>query len=359
MKKDIEIKLHKKRTKKLKIMPEFIVNYIMIMQEKYGINTQIAYLIDYNIYLEYLLTLPQFYKYKEINEFRPDDLGSRYLNENDIWGFLDYLNGYKKIYITKTGKKIEKHFSNTRVGKARKLASIHKLYKYLSRRYDIDDITKHIEIQIKQKKEIRDRLNNKEINLLINTIQFDKNIKNDTLLKYHKKVKLRDLCIVLLLGLTGIRVSELIQLDISDISIHDEKMIVIRKSGNQDMLFIPDAALPFLKEYIDFRNNIKGVSEEYKNALFLSLHKKRINQESIRNLLKKYKTRANIQIDITPHTLRRTFATHLLNIENGSIELVAQQLGHSSIETARRFYADLNEETIKKATKNFTYNKNI
>jgi integrase/recombinase XerC len=354
MKRDIETKLYQIRTHRLKQMPDFIADFIMSKQEKMSLNTQIAYIKDYTLFFEYLLTLPQFKRYDDITQFKVTDMGIEYISEKDIWHFLDYLTFYKKTFVRKDGKEYTQTFTNTKQGKARKLASLHTLYEYLGRKYKIHDPTKFVEIEIKKKRQIKDRLDNDEINRFVDIIINDVNIENERKLKFHQRIKYRDLTILLLLAFTGIRISELVQLDINDISIKDEAMVVTRKGGNQEKLYVPEEIIPAMKEYISQRKLVLDVENEYKDALFLSNQKRRIDPKTVRYMLKKYAKRANIPITVTPHTLRRTFATKLLEIY-GNIELVAQQLGHSSVETTRRFYADLTEETKRKAMKSFKY----
>lgn len=354
MKRDLETKLYQIRTERLKQMPDFIADFIMSKQEKMSLNTQIAYIKDYTLFFEYLLTLPAFDKYQTIDQFKITDMSSEYINEKDIWHFLDYLTCYKKTFIRKDGKEYTQTFTNTKQGKARKLASLHTLYEYLGRKYKIPDPTKFVEIEVKKKKQIKDRLDNEEVNRFVDIIINDVNIENKRRLKFHQRTKYRDLTMLLLLAFTGIRISELVQLDISDISIKDEAMVVIRKGGDQEKLFVPEEIIPALKEYIQKRKSLIDVENEYKDALFLSNQKKRIDPKTVRYMLKKYAKIAKINIKVTPHTFRRTFATKLLEMY-GNIELVAQQLGHSSVETTRRFYADLTEKTKRKAMKGFKY----
>ena len=354
MKRDIETKLYQTRANRLKQMPDFIADFIMSKQEKMSLNTQIAYIKDYTLFFEYLLTLPRFEGYKDISEFKVEDMGVEYINEKDIWHFLDHLTSYKKTFVRKDGKEYTQTFNNTKQGKARKLASLHTLYEYMGRKFKIQDPTKFVEIEVNKKKQIKDRLDNEEVNRFVDIIINDVNIENERKLKFHQRTKYRDLTMLLLLAFTGIRIAELVQLDVTDLSIKDEAMVVTRKGGDQEKLFVPEEILPPIQEYIDQRKSVLDVDNEYKDALFLSNQKKRINPKTVRYMLDKYAKRAKINIKVTPHTFRRTFATKLLDIY-GNIELVAQQLGHSSVETTRRFYADLTEETKRKAMKGFKY----
>ncbi len=374
MKKDIEIKLNQIRAEKLVQLPEFIAEYILLNQERMSLNTQIAYMKDYIIFLEYLLETPVFKdKYQSINQFQVEDMAEK-LNKEDehtnvpqndkvqrtavvdekcIVKFLEHLNYYEKTFIGKDGKEKKQVFKNTRQGKARKLASLHSLYKYLSRKYDLKDPTRYVEVVVKKKRKIKERLTDAEINRFVDIIINDVNIESERKLKFHQQVKYRDLTMLLLLAFTGIRIAELVQLDINDIDTKEGVMIVTRKGENQERLFIPEEIMPIVKDYIEKRKADLDVGLDSKDVLFLSNQKKRIHPKTVRYMIQKYAKRANITVKVTPHTFRRTFATKLLDL-HGNIQLVAQLLGHSSIETTR-MYADVKERTLRETMKGFRY----
>lgn len=352
MKKDIEMKLSKTRMNRLKVMPDLVSDYIMSIQEKMTLRTQIAYIKDYTMFLEYLLSLPAFKEYAKIEEFQVSDMET--LEEKDIWQFLDYLTEYKKTFKGKNGDEYTQTFTNTKQGKARKLASLHSLFDYLARKYKIKDPTKFIEVKVNKKREIKDRLNNEEINRLMHVIIDDANIENERKKKFHQRIKFRDLNMLLILAFTGMRVSELIQLDISDVNIQEEALVVTRKGGDEDKLYMSDEIIGHLSDYIDKRKSIIALDNNNKDALFLSNQRKRINAKTVSYMLDKYAKRAEIPIKVTPHVLRRSFAMELLD-KTGNIELVGSILGHNSIEVTKRFYAKSTEEAKRNSLKGFQY----
>ena len=94
--------------------------------------------------------------------------------------------------------------------------------------------------------------------------------------------------------------------------------------------------------YLDEREKIIPL-EGHEDALFLSLQKRRITQRAVQNLVKKYAAvAAPLKTKISPHKLRSTFATNLYN-NTGDIYLVADVLGHSSVDTTRKHYADMTD----------------
>ena len=97
-----------------------------------------------------------------------------------------------------------------------------------------------------------------------------------------------------------------------------------------------------LSEYLEERKETETVPG-HENALFLSLQRKRISQRAVQNLVKKYASvAAPLKPKISPHKLRSTYATNLYN-ETGDIYLVADVLGHTSVDTTRKHYADMTD----------------
>ncbi len=352
MKKDIETKKIKLRDRRLREMPDFIADFIFSVQESKAISTQIEYIKDITLFFEFIIDLPEFSHIKNISELTIQDL--KKLDEKDVRHFISHLTEYKKTFTRKDNSIYTQTFRNNQEGKARKLATLHVLYKWLTRNYDIIDITRHVEIKVNKKKQIKDKLDKNEIDKLVKTIIDDANIESKQVLKFHLRNKLRDLTITLLLAFTGIRIGELVQLDLDDISTKDLVMVVIRKSGDQELVYMPKEIISTLNAYIEKRKMLKDIPKEYENALFVTWQKKRIHPKTINAMLRKYKQRAKIDIKVTPHTFRRTFGTALLD-QLGDIQLVADILGHSSPETTRKHYAQTSEKRKKQVVTKFNY----
>lgn len=154
---------------------------------------------------------------------------------------------------------------------------------------------------------------------------------------------IRDLCIIELLFSTGMRVSEISNLKIEQISIENE-VIHLTGKGNKDRR-IPicgDATINVINEYINIHNS--GTNSGI--FFFKNRDGNRISEQSIRNMTKKYKNESLISANITPHMFRHTVATMLL--ENGAdIRFIQQFLGHSSI-TTTQIYAHVSEEAQRR-----------
>ena len=145
----------------------------------------------------------------------------------------------------------------------------------------------------------------------------------------------RDATILELLYATGLRVSELVSLDISDIDF-EESFILCRsgKAEKQRRVFLHSKAVEELKQYLQIARITLLGSKTSQTALFVNHRGERLTRQWIWNILKICSKKANIDEGITPHTLRHSFATHML--QNGaSLRHVQELLGHSSISTTQ------------------------
>ena len=160
--------------------------------------------------------------------------------------------------------------------------------------------------------------------------------------KYQKLTAKRDFAMLSLFLGTGIRVSECIGIDLDDLDMENNAFIVTRKGGNQVVLYFPPEVADALGEYLEERKNTEALPGS-ENALFLSLQRKRITQRAVQNLVKKYAAiAAPLKQKISPHKLRSTYATNLYQ-ETSDIYLVADVLGHTSVDTTRKHYADMTD----------------
>jgi len=154
---------------------------------------------------------------------------------------------------------------------------------------------------------------------------------------------------MLFLG-TGIRVSELVGIDIDDIDFSINGFLVTRKGGNQTILYFPESVAEALTDYLHERRNIEAL-DGHENAFFLSLQRRRITQRAVENLVKKYALiAAPLKKKISPHKLRSTFGTSLYQ-STGDIYLVADVLGHADVNTTRKHYAAMTDLHKREAAK--------
>lgn len=153
----------------------------------------------------------------------------------------------------------------------------------------------------------------------------------------------RDHAMLELLYATGIRVSELIGLDVGDVNLAGG-FIRCRSKTRERIIPLYRTAIKALRDYItDIRPRIISGPDE--QALFVNMNGGRMSRQGFWKIIKHYQEKAHIEKDITPHTLRHSFAAHLL--ENGAdLRSIQQMLGHSDI-SSTQVYTQLVKQNLK------------
>jgi len=151
----------------------------------------------------------------------------------------------------------------------------------------------------------------------------------------------RDRAVIETFYSTGIRVSELVGLNIEDIDFIGAVIKVLGKGKKERIVPIGDIALAAIRAYLERRKK-----EQEAGALFLNKSGKRITDRGIRNIIDKYIRIASIRQGVSPHTLRHSFATHLLN-RGADLRSVQELLGHVNLSTTQ-IYTHLTTEKLKK-----------
>jgi integrase/recombinase XerD len=204
----------------------------------------------------------------------------------------------------------------------RKLSSIRSFYKFLVSINEISsDPTENLETP-KNKRKLPSILTLEEISKLMDQPSG----------KDHKSI--RDKAMLELLYGTGIRVSELIGLNLEDVDINGAT-IVCRSSSKVRTTNIEKRAIPYLQNYLK-DSRVKLVRNKEEKALFVNFHGRRMTRQGFWKIVKYYTQKANINKDITPHTLRHSFAIHLLN-KGTDIQALQEILGHSDLSTTQMY----------------------
>ncbi len=148
---------------------------------------------------------------------------------------------------------------------------------------------------------------------------------------------------------TGMRVTEIISLNVEDVNLESAN-VVCKTGSRQRVIPLGKMSLAALKEYLEQARNIL-VKTDKEKALFVNLNGKRLTRQGFWKIIKYYQEQANIEKDITPHTLRHSFATHLL--QNGAdLKSIQIMLGHSDISSTQvymHFQNDGLNDIYKKA----------
>ncbi len=326
----------------LKELPECMSDYFRSIQFSTEPRTRLGYATDLQGFCTYLIQSCTQISVDTVNKLTIQDFEA--VTAADIEEYLGSMQLYRK-----NGRK----YSNGEQAIKRKLSSIRGFYKYL---HINQIINVNPSLQVKMPK-----LHNKSI-IKFNTDevgQFLDNVESGTMmtnhqLAYHNKLKARDLAITTLLVGTGIRVSECVGLDITDVDFKEDCIKVIRKGGSEDIVYFGAEVRAALLEYMSERRLINPVEEDT-NALFISSRNRRITVRSVEILVKKYAQTVTTLKKITPHKLRSTYGTNLYN-ETGDIYLVASVLGHKSVNTTQKHYVDSSD--TKKLAKNMVKLRN-
>lgn len=288
-------------------MQEFIDSFIdhLMVQLGYSQNTLSAYRNDLGQFAEYL-TAAGWLRWAQVTE-------------NTIAGYLLQLR--------------DKEYSSSTV--ARKTAAIKRFFRYLASE---GLVSENPALQVgtpKVAKKIPRTLGIDEVDRLLTTIREGSGPKT-----------LRDLAMIELLYATGMRVSELISLNLDDVNLASRTARCLGKGSKERIIPVyPRAAMAVSAYLEDGRLNYLKDREE--RALFLNPRGGRLTRQGLWLIIKEYVELAGIQSTVTPHTLRHSFATHLL-AEGAGLREVQRLLGHSNVSTTQ-IYTQVTDERLRQS----------
>lgn len=213
---------------------------------------------------------------------------------------------------------------------ARKITSIKSFHKYLSETNNIEDVSLKINIP-KFYRKLPNILTIEEVDNLL-----DINLKSP--FDYRNKAMLE------LMYSSGLRVSELINLKLSDIDLDNNYVRCFGKGNKERIVPIGEVAIEYLKIYInEYRDSMK--KGYYTENIFLNNHGKNITRQGFFLIIKQIAKEKDIDKNITPHMLRHSFATHLLN--NGAdLRTIQEMLGHANLSTTQ-VYTNVSTDILK------------
>ena len=218
---------------------------------------------------------------------------------------------------------------------ARKLATLRSFYKFCLRRGYVQANPLTSIRTPKQEKRLPKFLDPEQVNTLLRTPD------DNTLLGA------RDRAMLEVMYSTGIRVSELVDLNASDVDSLGQAVRVRGKGRRERIAPIGPTALAAINKYMGLRKSDPRSANFNQDALFVNKHGQRLSTRSVRRKLDKYLAQAGLDPSISPHTLRHTFATHML--ENGAdLRSVQELLGHQSISTTQ-VYTHVTAQRLKAA----------
>ena len=289
-------------------------------------NTIREYFYDLRMFLRYILVnntnLNKEFAEIPINDFDFELI--KKISLSDLYAFIAFINN--------------EHSSND-CYRARKVASLKSFFKYL---------------YIKDKSITEDPAANLESPKIKKRLPKYLSVEQsvDLLKAIDGEYQKRDLCIFLLFLTCGLRLSELVNINISDINFAKRSLRVVGKGNKERIVYLNDLCINTIKDYIEIRP-MDGVLQKDKDALFLSRKLRRISNRMVEILAKKYFIKADIDPEkYTPHKLRHTAATIMYREGNVDIRTLQELLGHASLSTTQLYTHVKNEGLISAADNN-------
>lgn len=311
--------------------PDFLnsfIDYIETILNK-SPNTIKEYNYDLNNFLKFLkvrfkMTKETDFKKIYIHDMTIDDL--KRVTLDDLHAYLAYL--------TRTN-------NSKATTRARKVSSIKALFNYLTAKTNL--------LEINPAQNLESPKLGKRIPKYLSLDESKKLLKVTAISENQRNVE-RDYAIITIFLNCGIRLSELVGINIKDISFDEDKLNVIGKGNKERTIYLNNACIKAIKVYLDVRPNDIQTPENEK-PLFLSEQKKRISQRTVQTIVKKELQKAGLDTNkYSVHKLRHTAAT--LMYQNGvDIRALQELLGHESIATTE-IYTHVDNEQIRDAVEN-------
>ena len=326
-------------TEILEELPYFLKEFFRGITDSKTSATRLNYAYDLRNFFNYLITHEYVFKHRVLKDIDLNDLDK--ITSDMLEAFLDFTTYYEK---ETTHQSIVR--TNKERGKSRKLSAIKTMFAYFLKKKKISTNPAILVETPKIREKTIVRLEIDEVARLLDSVEQGDNLTK-TQKKYHNLTKKRDLAILTLFLGTGIRVSECVGIDLEHINFDINAIKIIRKGGNESIIYIGSEVEEALKSYIEDRLKLNPL-EGYENALFLSMQNKRLTDRAVQNLVKKYTKQINLLKNISPHKLRSTYGTNLYK-ETGDIYLVATILGHKDVNTTKKHYAQMDIDIQRRA----------
>lgn len=291
---------------------------------------------------EYYLDLRNFFRYIKIEknkvprntEFDAIDISDvdldlvRSVNLSDVYSYMNYLSRDRAQHPNSP----ETDYGLKATSRARKVAAIRSFYKYLTNKAKLLSENPMQDLDAPKMKKALPRYLD-----LDGSIQLLESVDGD--------FQERDRCILTLFLNCGLRISELIGLNLTDV--RGEQLRVLGKGNKERMLYLNEACIQAIQDYLAVRDNQRAID---KNALFLSRRRTRISKAAVEKLVKKYLLKAGLDsTQYSPHKLRHTAAT--LMLQNGvDVRTLQEVLGHENLNTTQ-IYTHVDNENLRAAAK--------
>ena len=318
-------------------LPSFLRGFFNYLKGNVLPMTRLAYLQDIRFFFNYLVNDTELTHCSDIKNIKLEDF--KKIKAVDVNLFIDYCRQYQvetdnSVIVYENGNKTL----------ARKKSSVSVMFKQLYRDGLVDknitDGFDPIRVPKAGEREIK-ALQDDEVMLMLDAVTTGNGLTKKEH-EFWQKTKRRDKAILILFVTYGLRLSELQQLNISSFNFNRGEFKIYRKRGKESVMPMNKSVYEVVTEYIELeRASEDTLTEEYKDALFLSLQGRRMTERQIRELVKKYTSigmKTSREGGYSPHKLRATAATSLIGRGN-SIYDVAALLDHEQVTTTQLYAA--------------------
>ncbi|WP_044916778.1 tyrosine-type recombinase/integrase [Butyrivibrio sp. WCE2006] len=317
-------------------MPDFVTDFIFNFRDSDNPSTMLQYSRDIYDFLSFLVYNHAEFDGTDIKDISLEDLSK--LKALDINRYLTRIRStrdrrYKKVRtdIKEKNEVPQKHNDST----VRRLrATLSSMFSYFITN---GKLTANPAAATRQKKLAEKKLiylTNEQQAMLLDEVRTGENLEGKAA-RHHDRFVLRDLAMILLLLDTGLRVSEMLSTDIGDYNFDDCNVLVMRKGGDQDIVYYSDECAACLQEYFSAQLTKYDMDSDHIPA-FTTLKGERLGVRAVEILVKKYAIAglgSTLGQTITPHKLRSSFAMSFYAASDKDILLLKEKLHHSSINT--------------------------
>ena len=320
-----------------RMLPDYVKGYIRSIAPSTTSRTRLCYAYELRIFFQFLKDQNPELAHSPLHAITLEQISM--LTPADLDEYMEYL----RLYRNEENKVI----TNKDTAIKQKMSAVRGLFRYLYKRGHIPGNPTELIRMPKVRDKAIIKLDPNESAMLLDYIEKKgEKLSGRQLTKYNNE-KARDYAIITTLLGTGIRVSECVGLDVTDIDFNNNSLKVFRKGGKEAFVFFGDEVAEALEDYLVEREGIHPLPG-HENALFYSDRNTRITERTVERLVKSYGSAIAPNKKVSPHTLRRTFGTNLYE-DSSDIYLVADALGHNDINTTKKHYAAL-DTTRKKLT---------
>ena len=311
--------------------PDFVnsfLDYTITILNK-SPNTVKEYNYDISNFLKYIKKQFKLSNEKDFKNIKIDDMDISIMKKitlQDIHGYISYM---------------ARELNSSPATRARKISSIRVFFKFLTSKAKLLEINPAQDLETpKIGKRMPKYLSLEESKKLLDVTQNQDSRNN-----------IRDYAIITLFLNCGMRLSELVNINITDIDFSESKMTVIGKGNKERTIYLNKACMKVIKDYLSIRPHDR-VKNDSRDALFLSERKERISNRSVQDIVKKELLKAGLDTKkYSVHKLRHTAATLMYQYGDVDIRALQELLGHESISTTE-IYTHVNDERVRDAVEN-------